>query len=158
MRYGPNQGVLRETKSIATKRGYAQRRLLSTAVHRDETRGEEVGNELRRLQGREREKRKSPSSLRFISNLRHLSQTLSDSCAFADLRDSPGATLWSRIPACVGPEGGSQVATEVTIWSTSPFSPWMAPWMASFTSMSACSAGVSSAACNTSETAEGRRW
>lgn len=41
---------------------------------------------------------------------------------------------------------GIQVATEVTIWTTSPFSPWMAPWMASFTSMSVCRAGASSAA------------
>lgn len=41
---------------------------------------------------------------------------------------------------------GIQVATEVTIWTTSPFSPCMAPWMASFTSMSVCRAGASSAA------------
>lgn len=39
-----------------------------------------------------------------------------------------------------------QVATEETIWTTSPFSPWMAPWMASFTSMSVCRDGASSAA------------
>lgn len=35
----------------------------------------------------------------------------------------------------------SQVATEETIWTTSPFS----PWMVSFTSISACRAGASSA-------------
>lgn len=40
----------------------------------------------------------------------------------------------------------SQVATDVTIWTISPLSPWIAPWMASFTSMSACRAGASSAA------------
>lgn len=52
----------------------------------------------------------------------------------------------------------SQVATDVTIWTTSPFSPWMAPWMASFTSMSVCRAGASSAAWDTWKTeGEGRQ-
>lgn len=50
----------------------------------------------------------------------------------------------------------SQVATEVTIWTTSPFSPWMAPWMASFTSMSVGRAGVSSAAWHERE--EKKTW
>lgn len=45
---------------------------------------------------------------------------------------------------------------QVTIWTTSPFSPLMAPWMASFTSMSICRAGASSAAWNTWKSREGR--
>ncbi len=125
-----------------------------------------VGNESSCLQGENQKKLENASSLCLISDPQCLLKRLSDliacqtGCIYRPLmfhRDSSGHAVEQSSGLCWA-RRGSQVATEVTIWTTSPFSPWMAPWMASFTSMSACRAGASSAAWNTWKRGGGDEW